>query len=337
MSDRIETPTPQRLRRAREAGDVAVSPALTQAVTLLLLASLLPAAFDAVVARTAGRLQAAAAGTAGTGAAWMPFEVLALCAPLVLAGAAVALGTGLVQSGGVFATRPLSPNLARLDPLSGLASLASAPRALVALRSLVGAAVVLYVAVRWLLESAPAIADTAGSFEVGLALIGLLVRRLVWAAAIVGLALGAIDCAIVRHLRWRRLRMSRAEILRERRDSEGDPELSAARRRAHEALLVQTLVSSLETATVAVVDLPRCAAALRYTEGSNAPPLVVAQGQGEVARRLAAGARAHGVPVMHEPSLARSLVELELGAAIPETLYEPVAEVLRASFAEPQR
>ena len=42
--------------------------------------------------------------------------------------------------------------------------------------------------------------------------------------------------------------------------------------------------------------------------------------------------RAHNVPVLQDIPLARALVELEIGSAIPEALYEAVAEILREAW-----
>jgi type III secretion protein U len=38
------------------------------------------------------------------------------------------------------------------------------------------------------------------------------------------------------------------------------------------------------------------------------------------------------VPVVRDVPLARALVELEIGDAIPEVLYEAVAEILREAW-----
>jgi flagellar biosynthesis protein len=68
------------------------------------------------------------------------------------------------------------------------------------------------------------------------------------------------------------------------------------------------------------------ATALRY-EGQGAPR-VVATGQGEVAVRILAHARAAGVPVREDEMLAEALGSMALGAEVPEELWMAVAEVL---------
>jgi flagellar biosynthesis protein len=70
------------------------------------------------------------------------------------------------------------------------------------------------------------------------------------------------------------------------------------------------------------------AVALRYDQGTDAAPRVVASGQGLVAEKIVETARDHGVAVEHDPDLAEALAQVELGTAIPEELYPVVAEVL---------
>ena len=63
-------------------------------------------------------------------------------------------------------------------------------------------------------------------------------------------------------------------------------------------------------------------------------PEVVARGQEHLARRMIEAAREAGVPIMRDVPLARALFDLEVGEEIPEPLYEAVAAILQAAWAE---
>jgi FlhB-like protein len=88
-------------------------------------------------------------------------------------------------------------------------------------------------------------------------------------------------------------------------------------------------LGAVEKARVVIVNPTHFATALSYDESDEGAPRVVAQGQGEVARRIIEAARARGVPVVRDVPIARALAELEVGEEIPEALYEAVAEILR--------
>jgi flagellar biosynthesis protein len=70
------------------------------------------------------------------------------------------------------------------------------------------------------------------------------------------------------------------------------------------------------------------AVALRYDQGQDEAPRVVASGQGLVAQKIIDTAIDAGVTVQHDPDLAEALSDVQLGTAIPEELYPVVAEVL---------
>jgi flagellar biosynthesis protein len=70
----------------------------------------------------------------------------------------------------------------------------------------------------------------------------------------------------------------------------------------------------------------RAASAIRYDGGR--PPQVVASGKGQVAERILAVAREHGIPVREDPALAEALAALEVEADVPPELYRAVAEAL---------
>lgn len=73
------------------------------------------------------------------------------------------------------------------------------------------------------------------------------------------------------------------------------------------------------------------AVALAY-DGKGAPR-VVAKGSGEIADKILATAREHGVPLQPDADLVRLLAQLDLGEEIPRALYVAVAHVLAFAWA----
>jgi flagellar biosynthesis protein len=69
------------------------------------------------------------------------------------------------------------------------------------------------------------------------------------------------------------------------------------------------------------------AAALKYTAGQDAAPIVVAAGTGFVAQKIIEIADEYGVNVYHDDSAATLLSKLNLGQAIPPDLYQMVVDI----------
>ncbi|HEY4159576.1 MAG TPA: EscU/YscU/HrcU family type III secretion system export apparatus switch protein [Polyangiaceae bacterium] len=334
MAEKTEQPSAKRQRKAREEGDSPSSAALSQGIGFVLALALMPALIAATVARFT-QLFGAALGSAGqTPSAFaMVGHVLALSLPILTASALGSASLGFVQSGATISFSKLVPRLDRLNLASGLLGLFSWQRVVSVLRALIAAALVSWLACRLLLANAGSLANGvgeiagSGGFGLGLA------ARVAWAAALVGLALGGLDLLLSRAAWLKRNRMSKDELKREHRESEGDPAVKAARRRAHQEALTGIALAAVRTASVVIVNPTHLATALKYVADETEAPEVVAQGQGEVAKLIIEAARAYGVPVVRDVPVARALNELESGDEIPEALYEAVAEILREIWA----
>lgn len=70
----------------------------------------------------------------------------------------------------------------------------------------------------------------------------------------------------------------------------------------------------------------RQAIALKY-DGQNAPN-VTAKGNDTLAEEILQIARENDVPIYENADLVRLLARLELGDAIPESLYQTIAEII---------
>jgi flagellar biosynthetic protein FlhB len=88
------------------------------------------------------------------------------------------------------------------------------------------------------------------------------------------------------------------------------------------------MLADVPSADVVVTNPTHYAVALKYPPGAAAP-LVVAKGQDHVAQLIRKVARQSRVPVIENKPLARALhKQVDVGAGIPESLYQAVAEVL---------
>jgi flagellar biosynthesis protein FlhB len=256
-------------------------------------------------------------------------DVVLLVTPVLAAVAATSALSTIVQTGALFAPARLTPDLSKLDPIAGLRSLVSGTRLWSVARALVAALAVGWLAWHALGRHAVDLSRTVGHGVSAAAVAGFAARRLARDAALVGIAFAIVDLIVVRRALHTKLKMTKAEVKREHRETEGDPQIKAARHRAHRDMLAAATINAVKDATVVIVNPEHLATALRYVEGEDDAPKVVATADGELAQRIQEAARAYGIPIIRDVPVARALAELEVGDTIPEALYEAVAEILR--------
>src|SRR5262249_10237100 len=141
---------------------------------------------------------------------------------------------------------------------------------------------------------------------------GVLGRGLAVPVALAGVVVGAADYLLARRRHQRALRMTRDEVERDRRETEGPPGPRLQRRRLHRALSEQQMLEDVRTADMVLVAPEGVAVALRYAPSVAAAPVVVARGQRLLARRIAEVAREAGVAVLADgraAAVARALAE----------------------------
>ncbi len=127
----------------------------------------------------------------------------------------------------------------------------------------------------------------------------------------------------------KKLRMSKEEVKREHRESEGDPHVKGRIRQQQRAIARRRMMTQVPKADVVVTNPTHFAVALQYTDGEMRAPKVVAKGVNLVAARIRELAAENNVPLLEAPPLARALYHnVELNREIPGQLYGAVAEVL---------
>ena len=330
MSDKTEQATPKRRAKARAEGDSPVSAPLSQSVGFAAALAVAGGAI-ALAAQSASALLTAALAHPGDAASpnALAHIVLGITLPVLGVSAGASAAATFAQTGGVLGLKKLAPTFDRLNVFTGVRNLFSWQRIIGLVSALLASTFVAYFAVRELRLRAAAFAAAVGDARAAAALAASSAGRVAWLAACVGLALGLVDLALTRRAWFQRHRMTKDEVKREYRESEGDPALKAARRRAHQEALTGATLGALKSASVVIVNPTHLATALKYSDEEDLAPSVLAQGQGEMAKLMIEAARAYGVPVVRDVPVARALNDLEIGDEIPEALYEAVAEILR--------
>jgi flagellar biosynthesis protein FlhB len=336
--EKTEQPSPRRLEKAREEGQVARS---REWVTFALLASgaaglwatsgLLGSHVGAAFYRglTFDRAAAFDPAVMLAGAQAMSLDALAGIAPVFAVLAVVALVAPMLLGGLVLAPQSLAPDFSKLDPMSGMARMFSAQSAADLVKTLLKSLLIGTVGFVVVRDRVQAIGDLLGE-PVRAAIphtIALLAGSCAWIVAALAL-IALIDVPWQVWSLHRRLRMSREDLRQEHKESEGDPHIKARIKRQQQALARRRMMAEVPKAAVVVTNPTHFAVALRY-EDSMSAPRVVAKGSDLVAQRIRELALAHRVEVLESAALARSLYRhTALGHEIPAGLYTAVAEVL---------
>ncbi len=338
--EKVHDPSAQRLKKAREEGNVFRSKELGSVGVLLAGGALLvlgaPVAFDSLQTLTADLFLGAA--TTPLDIEGMPHLLVAVGLPvlgLLLPFFAVVMVAGtaasVAQTGFILTGKPLEPKFSRVNPLEGAKRLFSAKGAFDAGKALVKVVLVGPIAYHVLKDRLPellglyalpldAIVRQAGAWFVDLTLpvLGAL------------LALAAVDYAWERHRWFIDLKMTDKEVKDEAKEQEGDPHVRARRKqKARELARRPRLDHAVLKADVVVTNPTHYAVALTYDPEVGAAPVVLAKGIRKRALRIKALAADLGVPTVEDRPLARALyATVEEGHAIDESLYPAVAAVL---------
>lgn len=340
MSDqKTEAPTQRRLDEARRKGEsVGRSHELAMALTLgagtMMLSALLPGAGAALAGtmtaalREVGRpglTDALAVSRLGDGIAQALLIVLPLGVMVALAG----LGANLASGGFIFSTGSLRVDFNRLNPVTGLRRIADRQALVRLLIATVKLALLALVSWNVVSDRIPSLVATDGAGIASIARVALdaiFQLGLVLTVLLLGVAL--TDFVIQRRRATGALKMSKDEVKREYRDSEGDPHILAQRRRRARQLAFNRMMAAVPGADVVVTNPTHLAIALRYDPAKMRAPQIVAKGQRLMAQRIRELAHANGVPVIEDVPLARLLFPRPIGSEVPPHLYRAVARIL---------
>lgn len=338
--EKTEAPTPRRLQEARQQGNIAHSTDLTAAC--ILLAGVVLLYFFGFKILTAMKVTVAGmlAATLTPNPA-VPLDVAALpayagrivleaVAPVCLGMTAVALLASVGQVGLVFTTKPLTPSLSKISPLSGLKKLIDARAGMRLLMSLAKITVIGGVAIAIIVGDLSQILHLAHleplpMFAGACELVYLLALKL----AAVLLVLAVLDLAFQRWQHNRDMRMSKQEVKEELKRMDGDPLVKQRRTRVARQLALQRIGQAVPRADVVVTNPTHFAIALVYDSASMGAPKVVAKGADYMAMRIRQLAVANSVPIVERKELARALYKaVEVGQEVPPQFYGAVAQIL---------
>ncbi|WP_426956972.1 EscU/YscU/HrcU family type III secretion system export apparatus switch protein [Muricoccus radiodurans] len=329
--DRTEAPTPRRLDKAREEGQVPNSREASGFAALLCAAVAIATVTPAAGAQALAALRSVFARSheLGPEAAWAIVGPVALVLLPVLGAVMVGAVAGtMLQTRGLVSAQGLKPQFSKLSPIAGVRKIVGMDALAEFLKTLLKMAVV-GTAVWRALDSPAVLGSVLHLSPGGLlgAVSGAAGRLAVSALAAFALVAGA-DLLWVRFRHVRKLRMSLKDMKDEAKDTDGDPHVKAQQKQIRAQRSRQRMMAAVPKAAVVITNPTHYAVALAYEEGAAAAPKIVAKGADAIAARIRETAKEAGVPLVSNPPLARALYKLEVDTEIPAAHYQAVAEII---------
>lgn len=338
MSEKTEQPTPKKLRDARKKGQVAKSKEIPSAVILIglfamiwifwgffldqltELISLPPTYYDQPFDEALPSLIAAASN-----------KLVALSLPAIGIAFVLAIAANFFQVGVLFAFESLKPDLNKLNPAQGIKKIFSMDNLIELIKSIVKTAfltVLLYMVIKSALDALVKIPHL-GLHSVQTVL-GAILKQVAIYTSIAYLIVAAVDYFLQKRQHIKKLKMTKDEVKREFKESEGDPMIKGKRKQLHKELVMNDAVERTRKSSVLVTNPHEIAVAILYDEEKTKLPVVLTKGQDILARRMIEVAHEEGIPVMQNIPLAHDLYDqAAVDHFIPSDLIQPVAEVLR--------
>ncbi|KFE71783.1 type III secretion system export apparatus subunit SctU [Hyalangium minutum] len=255
--------------------------------------------------------------------------VLTLVAPVIGACAVVAGLAEFLQVGSLFTLDPLMPKLEKLNPIQGLKNMFSKKTAVELIKNLAKISVAGYVIFGVIRDGMGMVVQTVRMDVPGImGVMGEMVYRVAFKIGLIFLLFSIFDIWWQRKSYMKDMMMSKDEVKKEYKESEGDPHHKAHRKQMHQEIMESAQMESVKGADVIVTNPDHVAVALKYDREKDGAPRVLAKGLDSKAEQIKALAKAADVPLLRNVPLAHALLRVDVGQDIPEELYDAVAEVL---------
>ncbi|HCT5132529.1 TPA: flagellar biosynthesis protein FlhB [Aeromonas hydrophila] len=337
--DKTEEASSQKLRKAREEGQIARSKELSSAGLLLLgglaMQWMVPSFgnFFAELMKRPQRFDWQGVRDPQMMLHWTAEALLSMLwvlLPLFGFLALLLVMLSIVPGGMVLTWKKLLPSAEKINPLKGLKRMFSSHSMMELLKSvlkilLIGSTLALMLQHQWPLLMMMNRMPPQAAMEQAL-------RILSQAFILLGSVQMLIAVLDVPYQRWslnKQLRMTKQEVKDEHKNSEGRPEIKAKIRQVQGMLARARIEQRVPQADVIIVNPTHYAVAIKYDPARANAPYVIAKGVDGMAERIRQVAKQHDKMVMSLPELTRAIYySTRVDQEVPAGLYTAVAYVL---------
>ncbi|ENB7489475.1 flagellar biosynthesis protein FlhB [Citrobacter koseri] len=335
--DKSEKPTPGKLRKAREKGDLPRSKDLTMAAGLLAsfftLAAFLPYYQQliresfAAVGEMAGRLDdPTALNQFMLLNVWVVLRFIATLIPIPLC----CIVASLVPGGWIFTPTKLKPDFKKLSPISGIKRMFSASHYTEVGKMLLKCGIILTVLYMMVHDSMHALLHLQQLYLRQAIGQGFAIFRHVFSYFIAVIVIFALlDVPLSKFMFTKKMRMTKQEVKEEYKNNDGNPQIKGRIRQLQRQMAMGQIARTVPTADVIITNPTHYAVALKYDPQRAEAPYIVAKGIDDIALWIREVGANHNIEVVEFPPLARAVYyTTRVNQQIPTQLFRAIAHVL---------
>ncbi|SNT10610.1 flagellar biosynthetic protein FlhB/type III secretion protein U [Noviherbaspirillum humi] len=314
--EKTEKPTPQRLKKAREEGQVARSPEVTKAIVFAAVALLLLFAFRAAVEQAFALLawiftlaEQPVSISLIIKAFWVSLSVAAvIIAPILILTTFASLAGDAAQVGLHPSWKAASPKPEKINPINGFKQIFSGKMLSTFVVNLVKTflvGMILYSVLSRYAQELLAVprADMGSALDISL---DIFASTMLW--SVILLIVVSIADYVIQHRAWmKQVMMTKTEVKRENKENYGDPKIKKARKELTEVDTdSERMFKNLSFCQMLLADGGRVLG-LYYNPSFNPDPLVLVMATGSTAERVVTAAENSGMRVTRDSGLMREL------------------------------
>ena len=343
MSDKTEEPTPKKKKDARKQGNIAKSAEVNKAMTFIAILVVIYMMSGSIISELQGFIVNILSGDFSmtmndNTIKILMFKVMMSFMKIVLPISLIIMVFGilgsLIQTGLFFSMESLKPKFSKLNPLTGLKNMFSMKAIVNLIKSMVVICIMIYLGYSFMSKNFEGIIKSGDiylpyMFNIVLDLIKSILTSITLAVAVVA----ALDYGYEKFSHKKGLKMTKQEVKEEYKQMEGDPHIKGKIKQKQRQMANQRMMQAVPSSTVILTNPTHISIAIRYEQGKDTTPIVVAKGVDEVAFRIREIAKSHDIPIIENVPLARLIYkEVDIDQEIPEEMYKAVAEVLVAVY-----
>ncbi|UYM15219.1 type III secretion system export apparatus subunit SctU [Endozoicomonas euniceicola] len=334
-AEKTEQPTPKKLRDAREKGQVAKSKEVSGTFGFLLVIATLWFMSDDYIntiqemvilpSTVYNETFEEAFKIVTMGILTKSIELLIPLVGVTLLGAIIG---NVMQFGFLLAGESIKPDIKKISPIGGFKKIFAMKNLMEFFKSVIKI-IFLSIVVYYVIKGS--LGDMVNMPYCGssciLPITGILLKKLLLYAIAAFIVIAVLDFMFEKQQFTKQNKMSKDEVKREHKESEGSPEIKGKRKEIHQEILNEA--ENTKKSDVVIKNPTHLAIGLHYSQDKTPLPVVTVKGRGGRARFIIKIAEKEGIPILENVPLAHALFDTDIASYIPSELIEPVAEVFR--------